>query len=179
MAQASVTRMMGSGSLSPEAARRRDPCPGETGSRRQFLALRPATAGASRTARPRAARRREIFARPFRRASHTPFERLGCHSRRAKRDRESRAKPALLDWLWIPGQACGLPGMTKPEQTGSAAVRTASRARSRAVELPHVRHDHGNVVRRLRRAVEGAHVGERRLDQRFRRKGAMPPEGVA
>ena len=46
MAQASVTRTMGSGSLSPEAARRRDPCPGETGRRRHFFALRPAMAGA-------------------------------------------------------------------------------------------------------------------------------------
>jgi hypothetical protein len=31
---------------------------------------------------------------------------------RKARDRESRAKPAVLDRLWIPGQAFGLPGMT-------------------------------------------------------------------
>ncbi|MBI1981075.1 MAG: hypothetical protein HYS63_05915 [Methylocystis sp.] len=33
------------------------------------------------------------------------------------RDRESRAKPAFLDWLWIPGQAFGLPGMTWSKRT--------------------------------------------------------------
>jgi hypothetical protein len=33
---------------------------------------------------------------------------------RLTRDRESRAKPALLYRLWIPGQAFGLPGMTGP-----------------------------------------------------------------
>jgi len=37
---------------------------------------------------------------------------------RNARDRESRAKPAFLDWLWIPGQAFGLPGMTMSKRTG-------------------------------------------------------------
>jgi hypothetical protein len=32
----------------------------------------------------------------------------------AQRDRESRAKPALLDRRWIPDQAFGLSGMTGP-----------------------------------------------------------------
>jgi hypothetical protein len=45
-----------------------------------------------------------------------PFERLECHSRRAKRDREIRANPVFLDWLWIPGQAFSLPGMTLPKR---------------------------------------------------------------
>ncbi|MBI1981363.1 MAG: hypothetical protein HYS63_07410 [Methylocystis sp.] len=36
---------------------------------------------------------------------------------RNARDRESSAKPAFLDRLWIPGQAFGLPGMTWPKRT--------------------------------------------------------------
>jgi hypothetical protein len=32
------------------------------------------------------------------------------------RDRESRANPAFLDWLWIPGQAFSLPGMTRSKR---------------------------------------------------------------
>jgi hypothetical protein len=32
------------------------------------------------------------------------------------RDRESRAKPEFLRWLWIPGQAFRLPGMTSPKR---------------------------------------------------------------
>jgi hypothetical protein len=32
---------------------------------------------------------------------------------RKARDRESRARPAYLNLPWIPGQAFGLPGMTK------------------------------------------------------------------
>ncbi|MFO1101472.1 MAG: hypothetical protein U1E20_01050 [Methylocystis sp.] len=51
-------------------------------------------------------------------------EQLACHSRRAKRDRESRAKPALLDRRWIPGQAFGLPGMTGPAN-GSTGIRSS------------------------------------------------------
>jgi hypothetical protein len=43
------------------------------------------------------------------------FEQLGfvIPDARNARDRESRATPAFLDWLWIPGQAFGLLGMTQ------------------------------------------------------------------
>jgi hypothetical protein len=45
---------------------------------------------------------------------------------RFARDRESRAKSSLLDWLWIPGQASGLPGMTGAAN-GSTGIRIESR----------------------------------------------------
>jgi hypothetical protein len=41
---------------------------------------------------------------------------------RKARDGESRAEPAV--WLWIPGQAFGLPGMTN-RANGSIGIRMA------------------------------------------------------
>jgi len=43
---------------------------------------------------------------------------------RKARDGESRAEPEVLDWLWIPGQAFGLPGMTG-RANGSTGIRMA------------------------------------------------------
>jgi hypothetical protein len=43
---------------------------------------------------------------------------------RKARDQESRAEPAVLDWLWIPGQAFGPPGMTC-RTNGSTGIRMA------------------------------------------------------
>lgn len=43
---------------------------------------------------------------------------------RKARDRESRAEPVVLNWLWIPGQAFGPPGMTG-RANGSTGIRIA------------------------------------------------------
>jgi hypothetical protein len=31
--------------------------------------------------------------------------------------------PMFLEWPWIPGQACGLPGMTRSKQTEFVSLR--------------------------------------------------------
>jgi len=124
---------MGSGSLSPEAARRRDPCPGETGRRTTFLCaaakrrpgrpgpLAPAPHGRGKSWRA------HVSARP---SYEIRLNGSGViPDARNARDRESRARPAFLRRLWIPGQACGLPGMTQPKRTGSAGIRITWRAR--------------------------------------------------
>jgi hypothetical protein len=43
---------------------------------------------------------------------------------RKARDGESRAEPAILDWLWINGHAFGPPGMTG-RANGSTGIRMA------------------------------------------------------
>ena len=67
-----------------------------------------------------------------------PFEWLGCHSRRSRSERSGiQSKTSILDWLWIPGQAFCLPGMTRPKRTDQAEF--ASDERNRRDEPPIIR----------------------------------------